>query len=280
MKKFRIIAAILALIMTAAAFTACSASKKNTSFKILDENFGYEEYAVAFRKGDFALAEAVQGALDAMYADGTGAEISTKWFGSDILLKNNDYASEITAGSEDGSLQYILDKGTFILGLDDAYPPMGFRDETTNEIVGIDIDLAREVCKRLGVELVLQPISWDAKDMELDSKNIDCIWNGLTVNESRVQTYTFSKPYMANAQVILVPDGSDITSKTALAGKTVGTQSGSAGLEALQGDEIFAQLTVSEYADYLTAYLDLKAGRIDAIVGDKTLVEYIMTNQD
>ncbi|MDD6799559.1 MAG: transporter substrate-binding domain-containing protein [Firmicutes bacterium] len=270
----RIISLMIALIVCGAVLCGCAKSDKK--YVILSENFGDEQYAIAFRKGDYALCKAVQEALDAMYSDGKGAEISTKWFGSDVLLKGNDYASEMKEEADDDSLSYIKNKGTLVLGLDDAYPPMGFRDDS-GEIVGIDIDLAREVCNRLGVELVLQPISWKAKDMELESKNIDCIWNGLSVNDDRVETYTLSKPYMTNAQVILVAEDSSIKAKADLEGKKVATQSGSAGLEVLQADDLASKITINEYDNYLAAYNDLKTGRIDAVVGDKTLLEYIIT---
>ena len=82
----------------------------------------------------------------------------------------------------DNSLQSILDKKKLVMGLDDSFPPMGFRNEQ-NEIVGYDVDLAKEVAKRLGIELVLQPIDWNAKEQELNTGEIDCIWNGFTITE-------------------------------------------------------------------------------------------------
>lgn len=280
MKTARICALALAVILAAAAFVSCTAKETKQSFRILEENFGPEEYAIGFRSGDIALAKAVQEILDEMYSDGTATEIAKKWFGEDVILKNNDFASDMTAPENDESLDYIKNKGTFVMGLDDAYPPMTFRDSGTNEITGFDYDMAVEMCKRFGVELVVQPISWDAKDFELNSKNIDCIWSGLSVDSDRVKIYTMSKPYLENAQIILVADDSPIKAKADLAGKTVGTQKESAGYEALESDELFSQLNVNLYDDYYTAYLDLKAGRIDALVGDKTFIEYIIANEN
>ncbi|MCF7942265.1 MAG: transporter substrate-binding domain-containing protein, partial [Spirochaetia bacterium] len=112
----------------------------------------------------------------------------------------------------DESLKYILDKGTFVLGLDDSFPPMGFRGED-GEITGFDIDLAREVCTRMGVELKLQPIDWDAKILDLNSGDIDVIWNGLTITEDRQEKINFSKPYIANKQIIIVQAASGIDLK-------------------------------------------------------------------
>ena len=124
------------------------------------------------------------------------------------------------------SLQKVLSKKTFILGLDDSFPPMGFRNEN-NEIVGFDIDVAREVCKRLNVELVVQPISWTAKEQELNSYNIDCIWNGMSINNDRKEAMCLSNPYLKNNMTFVVKKDSNINSINDLKGKKVGVQAGS-----------------------------------------------------
>ena len=99
--------------------------------------------------------------------------------------------------AEDTGLADVQAKGTFVMGFDEEYPPMGFVDEKGDH-VGFDIDLAKEVTSRLGVELVLQPIAWDSKELELSGKNIDCIWSGLTMTPERIEQLTFSIPYLAN----------------------------------------------------------------------------------
>ena len=279
MKKF--LALVMALILCALPLCSCSNSANYTEFTILEENFGDELYAIGFRQGDVALMLKVQEILEEMYTDGTAAEISTKWFGSDKLLRDQAFPNDSEAAADDTSLQYILDKGTFVLGLDPAFPPMGYTDETTGDLVGFDIDLAREVCARLGVELVLQSIDWSAKEMELANKNIDCIWNGFSVNDERIAALTLSKPYLANAQIIMVPEGSSIKTKADLAGKTIGLQAGSSAYEAVTADEISAQIgKIEEYADNLSAFMDLQAGRIDAFVVDRVVGEYMLTNAD
>ena len=106
-------------------------------------------------------------------------------------------------GGTDNSLADLKARGEFVLGLDDSFPPMGFRDEN-NEIVGFDIDLAKEVANRLGVKFRAQPINWDAKEQELSTGNIDCIWNGLTITEERKAMLSFSKPYLANEQIVVI----------------------------------------------------------------------------
>ena len=178
--------------------------------------------------------------------------------------------------AEDGSLQKILDKGTFILGLDDSFPPMGYRDEN-NEIVGYDIDLAKEVCARLGVELVLQPIDWDAKELELSSGNIDCIWNGMTATPERAESMSLSINYLNNAQIVCVLADSGIETLADLAGKTVAVQSGSAGVDAINANPDFKASLAGdpvEYADYAMALMDLDNKGVDAVVIDIVVANY------
>ena len=118
----------------------------------------------------------------------------------------------------DNSLKDVQSKKELILGLDASFPPMGFTDKKDN-IVGFDIDLAKEVCKRLGVELKLQPISWKAKEMELSTKKIDCIWNGMSVDDDRIEGFNLSKPYIANKQIIITSENSGIKTKPILQAK-------------------------------------------------------------
>ena len=155
------------------------------------------------------------------------------------------------------------------MGLDDSFPPMGFRNEN-NEIVGYDVDLAREVAERMGVELVLQPIDWAAKEQELNTRQIDCIWNGFTITEERKQNLLFTPPYLRNAQVIVVKGDSPVQTMEDLAGKAAGTQAGSSSIEAIDdAPEFKASLrNVVEYKDFLTALMDLDVGGIDAVVID------------
>ena len=123
----------------------------------------------------------------------------------------------------DNSLSELKGRGVFVLGLDDSFPPLGFRDEN-NEITGYDIDLAKEVSKRLGVTFKAQPINWDAKEQELSTGNIDCIWNGLTITEERKAILSFTKPYLNNAQIVVVRNDSGINSLADLKGKKIGLQ--------------------------------------------------------
>jgi ABC-type amino acid transport substrate-binding protein len=277
MKTFkRFIYLALALLITATALLSCSSEKKD--YIVLDDHFGEEFYGIGFRLGDNTLTLKVQSILDEMIADGTFAEISTKWFGKDVSIKDASFPRAIE-DTGDGSLDYILNNGKLILGLDESFPPMGFRDES-GEIIGFDIDLAKEVCSRLGVELVLQPIEWSAKELELSSKSIDCIWNGMSITDERVAAMNITKPYIANRQVIAVAADSGIAAKADLAGKIVATQSGSAALDAINAatdiSSTFAK--IAEYASFDDAYLDLKAGSVDALVIDEVYIRYVIEN--
>lgn len=151
---------------------------------------------------------------------------------------------------------------------------MGFVGDD-GQFTGFDLDLAKEVASRLGLEFVPQPINWDAKDMELDSGNIDCIWNGFTM-QGREDDYTWVGPYMANNQVFVVTADSDIASKADLAGKAVEVQKDSSGLAALQGDaELSASFgSMTEVADYNTALMDLESGACDAVCMDSIVAGY------
>jgi polar amino acid transport system substrate-binding protein len=173
------------------------------------------------------------------------------------------------AAGGDNSLQNIMNKKKLVLGLDDSFPPMGYRNES-NEIVGYDIDLAKEVTRRMGIALVPQPIDWNAKEQELHTGEIDCIWNGFTITEERKQNVLYTPPYLKNAQVIVVKGNSPVQTLKDLAGKTAGTQAGSSSVDALEDAPAFKSSLkdVIEYKDFLTALMDLDVGGTDAVVID------------
>ncbi len=178
----------------------------------------------------------------------------------------------------DTSFQDIKDQGYFTLGLDDAFPPMGFREEGTNEIVGFDIDLAKEAAKRMGVEVKFQPVVWDTVIEELNNGNIDVIWNGLTITADRQKQIAFTKPYISDRQIIVVKKGSALADKAALAGKKVGIQAASSAIEAVEKDKAtFDSLgELVQFDNNNDALLDLKSGRIDAVVVDEVVGRYYL----
>ena len=164
--------------------------------------------------------------------------------------------------------------GTLIVGFDQDFPPMGFVGDN-GEYTGFDLDLAKEVASRLGLEYKAQPIAWDSKDMELESGNIDCIWNGFTIT-GREDDYTWTTPYMANKQVFVVANDSDIKSQADLAGKVVEVQADSSAEAALKENQDLANTFGQRLTtpDYNTAFMDLEQGAVDAVAMDVIVAGY------
>ena len=175
------------------------------------------------------------------------------------------------ATGEDNSLQKVLDSGEFILGLDATFKPMGYTDEN-DEIVGFDIDCAEEVCERLGVKLVKQPIDWDTKEQDLDSGKIDCIWNGMSINASRQEVMNLSEPYMKNEMVFVVTADSAIASQADLDGKTVAVQSGSTAQEILENAGL--NITENALATNVECLQQLELNLVDAVFMDSVVANY------
>lgn len=183
--------------------------------------------------------------------------------------------------SADNSLQKVKENGKLVLGLDDTLAPMGFRDDN-GEIVGFDIDLAREVANRLGVELEAKPIDWSSAILSLKKGDVDVVWNGFAVNESRKQQVNFTKPYLYNRLMIAkYSDRDDINSKEELKGKIVGVQSGSSNYETLVNDPVSKEIKeIRQYDSYVNAFLDLEAKRIDAVIVDEIVARYYISKEN
>lgn len=169
---------------------------------------------------------------------------------------------------------------TIVMGLDDNFPPMGFRDENNN-LVGFDIEMAKAATERAGLKVQLKPIDWSAKESELNSKRVDLLWNGLTITPQRQQQLLLSKPYMDNHQIIVVRADSMIGNKADLAGKVVGVQNGSSAVDAVEADapvvKSFAELR--KYPDNVTALMDVSTKRLDALVVDEVVGRYYVSKK-
>lgn len=177
-----------------------------------------------------------------------------------------------------GSSQSDIPAGKVItIGIDDGFPPMGFRDEK-NELVGFDIDLAKETGKRMGVRFVFKPIVWSNKREELTSGNIDIIWNGFNITEDRKEYALFSKPYMEDRQIFLVKKGeaAGIRSERDLTGKIIATQAGATS-ETYVNENDFIQHYAKEiraYTKFTDAMEALKNGEIDTFICDEIIARY------
>lgn len=180
----------------------------------------------------------------------------------------------------DTSLQDIQSKGELKLGLDASFPPMGFTDEDLN-IVGFDIDLAQEVCSRMGVKLSTASINWDAKEQELATKNVDCLWNGLSYNEDRAKSMTLSDPYMENKQVAVVLTKSPIKKLSDLKDKTVAIQNGSTASDAMkEHPEVTDSLKeLIKVKDNIKALMDMKVNASDCVVMDEVVARYYLEKE-
>ena len=174
------------------------------------------------------------------------------------------------------------EKTKFTVGFDSEFEPYGFVNDK-GEYVGFDLDLAQEVCNRNNWELVKQPINWDAKDMELESGSIDCIWNGFTIN-GREDKYTWSSAYVNNSQVFVTATASGIKKKADMAGKTVAVQKDSSALAALnEADNAALKGSFSkliEFGDYNTAFMELEMGTVDVIAMDIGVAKAQMKDRD
>lgn len=182
--------------------------------------------------------------------------------------------------SSDESLNKVQKSGKLVLGLDNAFPPMGYVDTKTGELIGFDIDLAKEVCKRLNIELKPQPIDWKSKTSELNNGNVDCLWNGFSKTPEREKELNLSTPYMKNEQVILIKTDADFKGLKSLAGKTIGVQSDSSADAALNENKEFKDTlkSVVQIDDYSKAVLELQNGTIDAIAIDEVVARFYLAN--
>ncbi len=183
-------------------------------------------------------------------------------------------AGSAAADAKDAS---AVATGTLVVGFDQSYPPYGFVGDD-GEFTGFDLDLAQAVADKNGWDVQLEAIDWDAKDSLLDSGVINCIWNGFTM-EGREDDYTFSDPYMLNAQVVVVRADSGVASFEDLAGKTVVTQVDSAAEDVLEGDQADLAATFASLdtiAEYNTAFMQLESGAVDAVACDLSIAQYQM----
>ena len=173
----------------------------------------------------------------------------------------------------DKSLQKVLDAGKLVIGVDDSYPPMGFADDSGG-IVGFDVDTAQEVCDLLGVTLETKSINWDTKEEALNSGEIDCIWNGMSVSDKRADTMEFSEPYLKNEMVFVVAGSSNVRSYSELAEKRIGYQSGSTAQDALEASGVFRNAVLKGYPNNVMMLEQLESGAIDAGIIDSVVIYY------
>lgn len=175
-----------------------------------------------------------------------------------------------------------MEKDKLVVGLDDTFVPMGFKDEN-GELTGFDVELAKAVGEKLNKEIVFQSIDWSMKETELNNGNIDFIWNGYSMTDKRKEVVQFSKEYLNNRQVIITLANSKIDTKNDLEGATVGAQNQSSAVDAIEADgDIESKFKGGKTVTFETnneAFMDLEAGRLDAIVADEILAKYYINQR-
>ncbi|MCR4431310.1 MAG: transporter substrate-binding domain-containing protein [Tepidanaerobacteraceae bacterium] len=212
-------------------------------------------------------------------ADTSGASTSNEAAQNDQSQIAQSGSSENATGSSgsDDSLERVKQAGKITIGIDDAFPPLEFRDEK-NQLVGYDIDLSREAAKRLGVEAEWIPTDWNGVILALNSKKFDIIWSGMSMTAERAKQVDFSPAYLNEAQVVVVKAKDDsIKTQEDLKGKIVGTQLGSTSEEAANKIEGLKEL--KKYSKFTEAFLDLANDRTQAIVVDELVGRYYMTKR-
>ncbi len=189
------------------------------------------------------------------------------------------------AADSDGLTDWakIEKSGQLVIGVDDSFVPMGFRDEN-DKLVGFDIDLAKAVCKELGVKAKFQSIDWSMKETELENGTIDVIWNGYTMTDERAKQVAFSNPYLKNDQVVVTLKKYSISSYEDLSGKAFGAQEGSSGVDALESKPKILLDKIKDgepvlYPTFTEAFLDLNSGRIEGLIIDSVFAEYYISHE-
>jgi polar amino acid transport system substrate-binding protein len=202
---------------------------------------------------------------------------------SGCVSVNKQASTDGAANAQDTSLEDVKAKGKFVVGLDATFAPMGFKDEK-GEIQGFDIDLAKEVAKKMGVEVEFKPIDWDAKELELSSKKIDVIWNGFSISPARQKEVLFTNPYLSTKQAIVVKKDSAVKTKADLAGKKIALQDGSTSEEALKADaatyESIGDANISRFKENTQVLMEVDTGRVQAAVIDEVFVRYYLTKEN
>ena len=220
------------------------------------------------RKWKKAVSLLLTGAMALSFAacggTASGASGASGAAGSSEAESAADSAADDAASSADSDLAYVQDKGTLVVGMTD-FAPMDYRDEN-GEWIGFDADMAKAFAEYLGVEVEFLEINWDNKLMELDTKGIDVIWNGMTITDEVTSGASVSEPYCNNGQVVVLPAGkaADYQDVESLSGLNFAVENGSAGAEQLDALGI-AYVAKTTQAD---ALMEVASGASDACVID------------
>ena len=200
---------------------------------------------------------------------------------SKLILMGLLVSGVVLTGCQTEDAESATEEKSYVIGLDDTFAPMGFRDDE-GELVGFDIDLAEAVAEDLDYDISFQPIDWAMKETELNAGNIDMIWNGYTITEERAEKVDFGMPYLENSQLIVTLEGNGIATKSDLAGRKVAAQQSSSAVNAIEDDPsgILSEFDNGEVVQFPSnndVFNDLISGRSEAIVVDETLGRFYMS---
>jgi len=277
MKK---IIALIAAIAIMFSFAACTKTENNGENKdtisssyadltvVEGLDLAVEEYGIGFRTGSDVVPE-VNKIIKELYDNGTLKEIAEKYDLKDNLSTPKDAVlAELSAESD---LEYIKKNGKMVIGYT-VYAPMNYTNDA-GEFVGFDTEFAKAVCEKLGVEPEFVEINWDTKEVELEAKKIDCIWNGFTITEEREENLDFSIPYILNKQVVVIrkADVEKYKDTASLAAANLVAETSSAGESAIKDDENLSKANYTAVAKQTDALLEVKSKAADAAVLDYTL---------
>lgn len=198
-------------------------------------------------------------------ADGSSA--------ADNSSVSDDSSAADNTSTEGGDWQYIADKGNFVAGIT-LFEPMNYYDEN-GELTGFETEFTKAVCEKLGVEAKFQEIEWDKKEIELNAKTIDAIWNGLTVTEDRKENMSFSKSYVRNKQVVVIKvDNKDkYTDEASMAGASCAAESGSAGQTAIETSDVLSKNEFIGSSAQKDVLLEVKSGTVELGVLDYVMAK-------
>ena len=281
LKKLRLMVLVALVVCLLAACGGNANSDSGGSYSDLMIMSGVElateEYAIGFRVGSDAVPE-INKLIYELIQDGTLDKIAETYDLTALLLSNQGAVepSGPSARTEAGDLAYIMGKGKLTIGIT-IYEPMNFFD-SAGKLTGFDTEFAIALCEKLGVTPDFVEINWDTKEVELAAKNIDCIWNGLTVTEERRQNIEFTDSYIKNKQVVVIrkADAEKFTNIESLADARLTAEISSAGESAIQDDPILSAAAYTAMAKQTDTLMEVKAGTADAAVLDFTAAQALV----
>lgn len=270
MKRFIALALALTMIFAFAACSKAPATKANEKYVIINEELGAEEYGIAFRSDDQETADYIQTAVYALVESGKYAEIAANY---DDVKDNLIFLAADFAIPEAKVDITKAEKRTFTMGIDPEYPPFSYLDDN-GDYTGFDVEICKAACELLGWDFEVFGVNWDEKLVQLDAKECDCVWAGMTILDSMTEAgYIIADPYYYNTQVVVVKESSGITKAAELEGKTVAVMLGTSGETLLAEDGDLADLsatfgTLTTCESFLKCFTELEGNAVDAVFVD------------